>query len=466
MPTYEVTLVDGRVLHVDADRPPTPDEVTKALYPNPNRETASGESLAPASDTSRLVNPPTTGGFLRRIVPDAIATASQLAEQTPELAKRMLVPQLNMNPTTVAAVRGAPGAMVARAKADMDPAEIYQHPAGFIADAAGLAEGGVGLARGTLNMGRALGRNGVARAVLKGAAEDVPVLRGGMKAYKNYQEARAAGRAAASEIPTGTASGLDRHMPNTSPVSREVAPGAVIPPNPMEGLDRFMPNTSAPSNSGATVEDAASQEVQRLLGSQGEAGQATGAPPVENVPPTPQGAPASPTPDAGGTGTEDPFTTGVTDYRTDTLPGDPRDPPVRGAGMAEAAPAGDAEDALHQALLEKLGGTAGTSAEATVSQPAGTPRVLNWKPGAGPTVEDATRMRREFGSRTGAQRLKTTQGQIKALTPDMESALPDAAKRAIDAKLATMGPDELQTYLAAAPNPLARAYIQSKLGGP
>lgn len=89
----------------------------------------------------------------------------------------------------------------------------------------------------------------------------------------------------------------------------------------------------------------------------------------------------------------------------------------------------------------------------------GTPRVLSWKPGHGPSAADAASMSQEFGSREAARRLKTTPDQIKILRGPSASVLPEAARASIDQTIATKG---IEYALSNAPNPLARAYILSK----
>jgi hypothetical protein len=97
----------------------------------------------------------------------------------------------------------------------------------------------------------------------------------------------------------------------------------------------------------------------------------------------------------------------------------------------------------------------------------GTPRVLSWKPGKGPSEADARRMSDLVGSRQAARNLKTTQDQIKTLRGSSLPALPHNVKIAIDAQLDTLkDPADIAAYIKAAPNKAVLHYLKFKLGIP
>lgn len=130
------------------------------------------------------------------------------------------------------------------------------------------------------------------------------------------------------------------------------------------------------------------------------------------------------------------------------------------AAMRPDVGTSDLETQLTNGLMDE-------AQQGTTSQSLGTPRVLSWKEGRGPSTSDAQSMSAQFGSREAARRLKTTPDQIKTLRGPSASVLPEAARANIDAKIAMLKSDPnfaqlFDQYLQSAPNDLARAYIESK----
>jgi hypothetical protein len=102
--------------------------------------------------------------------------------------------------------------------------------------------------------------------------------------------------------------------------------------------------------------------------------------------------------------------------------------------------------------------------EPALSQPLGQPRVKSWKSGAGPSAEDAGRLRDQYGSKTAARILNTTQREVQSLAPRMNPrGIPSEVQSTIDQALASLDPTAARAYADRAPNPMIKAYIESKL---
>ena len=101
----------------------------------------------------------------------------------------------------------------------------------------------------------------------------------------------------------------------------------------------------------------------------------------------------------------------------------------------------------------------GTAAPA---QELGQPRVKSWKPGYGPSADDAKALRDKFGSKTTASLLATSQKQVKNLTGDVVPAVPSHVRARIAEKMGTLSPEEQAAYLAQSQNnPRMSDFIRS-----
>ena len=101
----------------------------------------------------------------------------------------------------------------------------------------------------------------------------------------------------------------------------------------------------------------------------------------------------------------------------------------------------------------------GTAAPA---QELGQPRVKSWKPGYGPSADDAKALRDKFGSKTTASLLATSQKQVKNLTGDVVPAVPSHVRARITEKMGTLSPEEQAAYLAQSQNnPRMSDFIRS-----
>lgn len=240
MPTYEVTLQSGQVLEIDADHPPTEQEVMEHMFPNAGKtQPASTQQFAPKPDESQLgPGAPSTIGFVKNI-------GSDLAGQA-KAAYKSGVDRLKAKDfSAVGATRPSDviNLVKSRATADTDLEQIYQHPAAFLEDAAMVADAAPGVARGVNRVAGGGGVGGMALDATKAIAKNVPIVGPAVKgAATDFMASRAA-RAAKAASEAAVAPGLERFMPNTPAPSREVAPPATDfgPPE----LDRFMPNTGA-----------------------------------------------------------------------------------------------------------------------------------------------------------------------------------------------------------------------------
>jgi hypothetical protein len=142
-------------------------------------------------------------------------------------------------------------------------------------------------------------------------------------------------------------------------------------------------------------------------------------------------------------------------HSVDTVPeptGDPSFAAVgeeAGVNAARQPPTGPVtpDDAVHRALLEKLGGT-GPDLPAT--------------PGADPNL--VRRLSHEYGSKSAGQALGESPQTIKTIRGDSTSALPEGARRRIDAFLTSNPtPAEFRAWLAKGGNALSDSHITESL---
>jgi hypothetical protein len=142
-------------------------------------------------------------------------------------------------------------------------------------------------------------------------------------------------------------------------------------------------------------------------------------------------------------------------HSVDTVPeptGDPSFAAVgeeAGVNAARHTPTGPVtpDDAVHRALLEKLGGT-GPDLPAT--------------PGADPNL--VRRLSHEYGSKSAGQALGESPQTIKTIRGDSTSALPEGARRRIDAFLTSNpSPAEFRAWLAKGGNALSDSHITESL---
>lgn len=95
----------------------------------------------------------------------------------------------------------------------------------------------------------------------------------------------------------------------------------------------------------------------------------------------------------------------------------------------------------------------------------GTPRVLSWKPGAGPSPGDVAALRAVEGAKATAKRLRIPVSKVNELAPiQRPTTLPTAARDRIAARVSTLNtPESIQAYLDAAPNEMTRSFIEGLL---
>lgn len=274
MPTYEVVLNDGRKLHIEADTPPTEEEVTQYLYPKPNEQMATSEQFAPKPDQSKLsANAPSTVGFIKNLATDAVGMGKGALDT---LGKRSMAQDFTnpKDPMT-------PGKMVdfvsSRAKADTDPEQIYQHPAQFLTDAAVVADAAPSVGRGIKAGVKWAAEPGPIKAMARGAAENTPLIgkpiKGAIRGLNKYRAGQAA------RVPTPMAEGFDQFMPNKGgPVSPDagVTTGPKIP---------YGPSDSSPMAAGYDQYGSGGGGVEDIL--QGHLMEEMGQKPTMGAPPPP-----------------------------------------------------------------------------------------------------------------------------------------------------------------------------------
>jgi hypothetical protein len=111
------------------------------------------------------------------------------------------------------------------------------------------------------------------------------------------------------------------------------------------------------------------------------------------------------------------------------------------------------------ALLQELvGGPVETA-------PLGQPRVKSWKPGYGPSAEDAGNLRDKLGARDAASILNSSEGDIKELAPRMNPrALPSDVRDRLMKTVQGMSPEDAKAYANSSSNDLVKAFINSIIG--
>lgn len=202
--------------------------------------------------------------------------------------------------------------------------------------------------------------------------------------------------------------------------------------------------------------------------------------------PTPPEAPPEPAPATVGgpiepppEGTVGPAPSPVT---TEPRPPGPWDTNMSAEGEGTGAAQGmspSPDDALHAAIVERLGmgqplpENAPTIGAGPVPEPSPTtpttppPRPLyrNGEIVPPPDEDTAAQLRNELGARDAGRILGRAPDVVRAVTEGAMTSgtLPTAAQARIDAKLATLTGPALDQYIAAA-NPVARRYIETKLG--
>lgn len=245
MPVYEVEMSDGRKFQVEADKPPTEADITEHLKGKPNTQTATSEQFAPKPDESALVNPPTAGGFIKNLGRDAMDMGKSMLQAGGARAGagRNFDAVGTTRPSNVA------NFVKSRAAADTDPAQIYQRPAAFLADAAAVADMAPGVGRGVMEAGRQVGRvSGPAGAMAKGAAMETPILgkmaKGAIRGLEKYNKASApvesanAGGALGGKAPSledALNEALQSQMAPAKPTRTTAAPEPTITPSGKEG---------------------------------------------------------------------------------------------------------------------------------------------------------------------------------------------------------------------------------------
>lgn len=166
MALYEIELTDGRKFQVEADKPPTEQEVMEKLGVGekkpefkPNTVTADPKDFTPKPDESQLINPPTTWGFVKNL-------GSELAGQAKEVGSA-LKNYKGGSFDNAPGVGGVANFIANRAKADTNLNTIYKKPASFLEDVAAMTPVAEGAGKGIMRSGERIGN--VAAGAAKGA---------------------------------------------------------------------------------------------------------------------------------------------------------------------------------------------------------------------------------------------------------------------------------------------------------
>lgn len=150
MPTYEVELSDGRKFHVDADGPPSEQDVMQALgsgapEPAPKEDQGSGGATAAVSAA--------------RMAPAALQLAARAAANHPAATQKIIGAGISTGASAVGAgIGGVPGAVVGASIRGVTPAQaVIRETAGRLAGETPAVASAAGKAQSVIEYAKPLG---------------------------------------------------------------------------------------------------------------------------------------------------------------------------------------------------------------------------------------------------------------------------------------------------------------------